>query len=326
LHTPQPNEKIKNQMKKYPLILAFLAATAIANAQLGTPLAQYSGNQLIYNPGYAGVHDLFSANLSVRKLWVGLPGSPSLISLNAHAPFESQQNALGFVFQQERWGPMVGNIAHTTYAHKINLKENILSLGLQAGILNNVIDWDRIDHVMDEDDPGLGEARTKTTTLDVNFGAYYQTPSFYAGLSVKHLTMPKFGRLTLEETGEEWYSQKRMQFFLLGGYNFVLSDDWSIRPEMLVRYVRTVPVSVDIGINAVYLNRFFLGTAFHSGQRALSFTLKGEVMDGIRVGYSYDVYFGRIRSFQKGSHEISINYFMPLWKREEHRVVQSFWL
>jgi hypothetical protein len=68
-------------MKKHILILAFLASTGVANAQLGTPLAQYSGNQLIYNPGYAGSHDLFSANLSLRKLWVGLPGSPSLVSL-----------------------------------------------------------------------------------------------------------------------------------------------------------------------------------------------------------------------------------------------------
>jgi type IX secretion system PorP/SprF family membrane protein len=316
---------MKSNMKKLTLILAFLAVAAVAQAQLGTPLAQYSGNQLIYNPGYAGIHDLFSANLSVRKLWVGLPGSPSLISLNAHAPFQSQQNALGFVYQQERWGPMIGNIVHTTYAHKVNLGTHTLSLGLQAGFLNNIIDWDRIEYVMDDDDPGLGYARTSTTSLDVNVGAYYQTPRFYAGFSVKHLTMPKFARLTLEDTGEEWYSQQRMQFFLLGGYNFILSDEWSVRPEMLVRYVRAMPLSVDIGINVVYLNRFFLGTAFHTGQRAVSLTLKGEVKDGIRVGYSYDIHFGRIRQFQRGSHEISINYFMPLWNREE-RIVGLVWL
>jgi type IX secretion system PorP/SprF family membrane protein len=220
---------------------------------------------------------------------------------------------------------MIGNISYVNYAHKINLGENILSLGLQAGFLNNIIDWDRIDHVMDEDDPGLNEARTTTTTLDVNFGAYYQSQSFYLGLSAKHLTMPKFGRLILEETDEEWFSQKRMQFFLIGGYNFALSDDWNIRPEMLVRYVNTMPLTVGVGANIAYLNQFFLGAAFHTGQRAVSLTVKGEVKDGIRIGYSYDIHYGRIRPFQRGSHEISINYFVPLWNRTE-KAVDLLWL
>jgi hypothetical protein len=81
-----------------------------------------------------------------------------------------------------------------------------------------------------------------------------------------------------------------------------------------------MPVSVTAGANVVYLNRFFLGAAFHTGQRALSITLKGEVMDGIRIGYSYDIHYGKIRPFQRGSHEVSINYFRPLWNRNERHV------
>jgi type IX secretion system PorP/SprF family membrane protein len=313
-------------MKKLIIITALIAATGIANAQLGTPLTQYSGNQLIYNPGYAGINDLLSVNLAVRKIWVGLPGSPSLVSLNAHAPFEDQRNALGFVFQQERWGPMIGNILYASYAHKLNLGFGLLSLGLQAGVLNNAIDWDKIDHVRDPDDPGLGQAKTRTTRPDVNFGAYFQAESFYSGFSIKHLTMPRFGHMTNEETGEEWFSQKRMQFYLIGGYNFRLTDEFDLRPEAFIRYVRTMPVSVGLGVNLAYLNRFFFGTAFHTGQRAVSLSLKGEVMEGIRVSYSYDIHYGVMRSFQKGSHEISINYIMPLWKKAESKSVGLLWL
>jgi len=312
-------------MKKYLLILAFLAATGATHAQLGTPLSQYSGNQLIYNPGYAGTQDLFSANLSIRRLWIGLPGAPNLISLNAHAPFQTERHALGFVYQREEWGPMIGHIVYANYAYKIDLGNSFLSLGLQAGFLNNVIDWDKIDFVTHPNDPGLGKGRTATTSPDINFGAYYHSQNFYLGLSAKHLTMPKFGRIKMDN-GEEWYSQKRIQYFMIGGYNFALSEEWDLRPELLVRYINTMPTTVGAGANVVYLNRFFLGAAFHTGQKSLSFTLKGEIMDGFRIGYSYDIHFGKLQSFQRGSHEISINYFMPLWKREEPKAVDSFWL
>jgi len=302
-------------MKKYTLIITFLAiATTTGFAQIGTPLAQYVGNQLIYNPGYAGVYDLFSVNLSVRKLWVGVPGSPSLISLNSHAPFQNQRHSLGFVFQREEWGPMIGNYSNMTYAHKFLLKNSFLNLGVQAGFMNGVTDWDKIEYVQDWDDPGLGEGRTSETRLDVNVGAYFQADKFHLGTSVKNLTRPKFDNIVIESTGEQWYSQKRMQFFFIGGYRFELDHDWELRAQFLTRYIKTLPTTVDLQLHAVYRSQYLLGVGYNTAQNAVSLSGSALLTKNLRVSYSYDLYFGKMRNFQKGSHEISINYFFTLWK------------
>ena len=311
-------------MKKLLIIAFFLAVASICHAQLGTPMAQYSGNQVIYNPGYSGIYDLLALNLSIRKTWVGLPGSPSLISANGHAPFKNQRNSLGFIFQREQWGPLFGNFCYANYAHKIYFKNSLLSLGVQAGFINSVTDWDMIDYVTHENDPGLGEGRTSNTSFDLNVGVYYQAAMFYLGLSAKHLTHPKFHSLRDSATGVEWYSQKRMNTFLTAGFHFKIDDDWALHPEALIRYVYTEPMSVTAGVHAVYQNRFFLGTSLHTGQRAVSFSARAFLTEQLRLAYSYDVYFGKLRSFQKGSHEILINYHIPLWDKK--KTVTLLWL
>ena len=304
-------------MKKYIIPLIFLLTVGIAKSQTATPLAQYTGNQFIYNPGFAGIYDLYSVNLSIKKLWIGIPNSPSLISFNFHAPFQNQRNAFGFIYQREVWGPQAVHTTNVGYAHKIPFgPASFLSLGIQGGILHAATDWDMVKFVKDPGDPGLGEDRTKTTEFDANFGAYFQAESFYLGLSTRHLTAPRIDRVKMEETGTSLHSRTRPQFFFIAGYNFEISDQLDIRPHMLMRYQHNMPLTVSVGTNFVWDYRFFAGVGFMTGQSAVSLSFAAEVIEGLRVGYSYDMLFGVLRPFQRGSHEISINFFVPFWNSE----------
>jgi len=312
-------------MKKYTLIIALTAICTTAGfAQLNLPVAQYTNNQIIFNPGYAGVYDILAVNLSVRKTWVGIPGSPSLINLNGHAPFKNERHALGFVYQRVQMGPLIGNFGYLNYAHKINFRSSFLSLGVQAGFINSVIDWDQIDVVTHPDDIALRDGRTSTTSFDLNLGAYYQAPMFYVGFSMKHLTHPKFHSIHDPISGDDWYDRQRIQTYLIAGVNIPVADDWSLRPEMLLKYNRYESTSITIGAHAAYQNRFFIGAGVRTGQRAISLMAKGDLSEQFRIGYSYDIHYGRIGSFQRGSHEISVNYHIPVWKKE--RTVTLLWL
>ena len=315
-------------MKKSVILITFLVLAVAVRGQTGTPLAQYAGNQLIYNPGFAGAYDLFSANLSVRHQWINIPNSPKLISFNAHAPFENQRNALGFIFQREVWGPQFVHTTNLTYAHKIMFGQGtFLSLGVQAGLFNSVTDWNMLDFVQDPEDIGFGEGRQVTNRFDMNLGAYFQSEDFYLGFSVRHLTNPRFDVMRGQINGRDTtvHSQMRRQFFVMGGYNFSLTQDLDLRPHFFVRYMETVPVSLSVGANLVYDNRFFAGANFMSGQRAVSLVFMAEIMQGLRVGYSFDMNFGIIRPFQRGSHEFSVNYFIPLWNRDNNIQIRRNW-
>ncbi|MCL2414373.1 MAG: PorP/SprF family type IX secretion system membrane protein [Bacteroidales bacterium] len=317
-------------MKKTVFLIMLCAAPVLFKAQTGTPLAMYAGNQLIFNPGFAGAYDLFSANLSVRHQWVNIPNSPKLMSFNAHAPFQSQRNAMGFVFQREVWGPQFVHTTNITYAHKIFFNPTtFLSLGLQAGLLNTVTDWNMVTFVMHPEDPVYWEdgGRQVSNRFDMNLGAYLQAEDFYLGFSVRHLTMPRFDEVRMDIDGREhvFHSHVRRQFFVMGGYNIALSRDLDLRPHFLARYKHTNPVSLSVGANLVYDNRFFVGSNFMTGQRAVSLVFMAEVMEGLRIGYSFDMNFGIIRPFQRGSHEVSVNYFIPLWNRFDDVRVRRNW-
>jgi len=303
-------------MKKFSALLITLIVATALKAQTATPMAQYAGNQLIYNPGFAGAHDLFSANISYRTLWVGIPNSPTLISFNMHAPFVGLRNSLGFIYQRETVGPQFINIVNMTYAHKIPLGESsFLSLGVQGGLLNAVTDWDMVDEIRHEWDIALGQGRMVTNRFDMNLGAYFQAPNFYLGLAVRHLTAPSFDEVRSFETNEVFASQIRRQFFFMGGYNFMLNLDWDLRPRVLMRYKHGMPLTVSAGLDVVYANRFTFGTNFMTGQNAVSLMAAAEVIEGLRIGYAFCINFGSLQSFQRGSHEIFISFFLPVWNR-----------
>ena len=305
-------------MKKHIILLiALMVAISTTKSQTATPMAQYAGNQLIYNPGFAGAHDLFSMNLSFKTLWMGVPNSPTLVSFNMHAPFINQRNALGFIFQRESFGPQAVNLVNLTYAYNIRLDGvSFLSLGVQAGLFNTVTDWGMVDRVRDRDDPfyGAGE-RWTSNRFDLGLGAYFQAPDFYIGLSARHLTAPRFDEVRIAETGEVYYSRIRRQFFLMGGYNFMINNAFDLRPRVLMRYKHNVPFTFSAGVDLVYANRFSFGVNVMTGLPTVTLAASAEVLDGLRIGYAFDMNFGAIRQFQRGSHEIFISYFMSVWRR-----------
>ena len=312
-------------MKKLLFILSLLTATA-TYGQLSTPLSQYSGNQLLFNPAVAGLGDALAVNLSARRQWVQLPGAPSLLSLNAHLPMRNLRHGLGMVIQREEWGPMVGNFVYLNYSHHIQIHGNILSLGIQAGLYNNVINWNRIEHVRDPNDPTLGQGREGHTNFDANLGIFWVTQGYYFGFSVKHLVPP---RLNFDEdipTNEQWFPHPTTQFFLMSGYEISLRNrDFTLRPEWFMRYAHGTPLAVNLGLHVVYRSRFFVGTNVQTGQRMLSFSARGFITDNIRLGYSYNLYFGPIRSAQLGTHEISLSYLHNnIWEPpQRHRQPQQ---
>jgi type IX secretion system PorP/SprF family membrane protein len=311
-------------MKK---ILIFVMATFLIKgfgfAQLGTPLSQFSGNQMVYNPGYIGIYDLLSINASVHQSWTGMQGAPFMLNLNGHAPFKNQKHAWGWTLQNEKWGPLQGNFALVNYAHKIYLRNGVLNLGLQAGVLIHTTDWDKIDYVEDWTDPTLGQGRMNDVKFDANIGAYYMARQWYMGFSVLHINNPKYGIIKIE--GTDWYSQMQSQFVFMGGFNIQANDIWSIRPEVFMRYLHNTPVSVNVGAHVHYKNIFSIGSNFLTGQKGVSFQAKFTVSDRFRIGYSYDTFFGAIKPYQHGSHEIGVNYLIrDLWKKD--RTVNLLWL
>jgi len=226
------------------------------------------------------------------------------------------RHSAGLTFQRETFGPQFVNTAYGTYSHKIRTgHESFLSLGIQAGLFNSVTDWSMVDFVMHEEDPAYGHnERWKSNKFDANLGAHFQAENFYIGVSARHLSAPRFDEI-FDQSGDNWHSRVRRQFFVMGGYNFIVNNDFDVRPRMLMRYKPTVPLAISTGVDVVYHDRFSLGANFMTGQNAVTLMATGEIVEGLRIGYAFDMIFGALQNFQKGSHEIFVSYFMPIRHR-----------
>jgi type IX secretion system PorP/SprF family membrane protein len=310
------------------ILLIAVAFSTKSFSQLGTPLSQFSGNQITFNPGYAGIYEMLTLNLSMRHSWIQLPGSPRIINFNGHVPIQRAQHSLGWIYQREEWGPLAGNFGYGNYAYKLYTRHGILNFGLQGGFVHHSVDWTKFgeDDVEHRDDIWFdpdGTGHSRFTKFDANVGVFFLTPTYYVGLSGKHLTNPKFEKRKVGDV--EWYSQMPMQWYLIAGYHYDFDDYWSLRPEVFLRYVHNTPLSANIGLHGYYRNDFSFGINYITGQKAMSFSVRALLTSYMRVGYSYDVYWGPIKPFQRGSHEIMLNYYIrDIW-RDKKNLERFLW-
>jgi len=296
-------------MKRVILQITLMIVGSCAFAQLGTPMLQYYGNQMVSNPAYAGKHDALSATLSVRKQWFQIPGSPMLVSLNAHQPFKGSRHAWGGIIQNESHGALNHIVGYANYAYYLWLGKAELRLGLQAGLQNHTVNWGKIEHIKDDDDPFFGTRPSNRTNFNVNVGAIYTTFDYYVGLSIKHLTPPKFNFEKNRPSEKSWHPRSPTQFLLHGGTDFRVDRDWSIRPELFLHYTFTSPLSVNTGVQANYQNQYFFGVNFQTVQRSLAFSVRGFVLENLQASYSYGLFYNVLKSARYGgTHEISLIY------------------
>jgi hypothetical protein len=92
-----------------------------------------------------------------------------------------------------------------------------------------------------------------------------------------------------------------------------------------MRYVHTVPLTVNVGTQVFYDNKYGAGMALRTGQKTVNFNLKFALGDNFRIGYSYGISYGSIKPYQRGSHEIQVNYTTKIWQRND-RTVDLLWL
>jgi type IX secretion system PorP/SprF family membrane protein len=80
-----------------------------------------------------------------------------------------------------------------------------------------------------------------------------------------------------------------------------------IKPSVFARFVNGAPVSVEANMAAIMYERFWVGVSYRVTDALIGF-VKVRVDDQLHIGYSYDLNNSRLKSYNKGTHEIYISY------------------
>ncbi len=264
---------------------------------------QYMFNMMSVNPAYTGTREALNALMLSRLQWVGVKGAPNSHTFALHTPIKDKRIGLGASVISDNIGPVTNTYINLNYAHRVKLNEKItLSLGLKGGIYNYYVGL--TDLSLNEQDLSFQQDYKKNFQPNLGAGAYLYTKDYYVGLSV-----PKLIKTELEEIGisDGLKSELKRHFFITGGYIYELNPEWKLKPSTIIKMVEGAPPSVDITAQALYMDKFWMGTTYRVGD-ALAFLFEVQATHQLMVGYSYDVTLSGMSNVSNGTHEILISF------------------
>ncbi|AGA79880.1 PorP/SprF family type IX secretion system membrane protein [Echinicola vietnamensis] len=298
--------------------LAFLV-TSMVSAQQLPQFSQYMFNGLHINPGYAGYKGESYVQSTYRSQWVNFPGAPKTFTVTGDFSANEGKMGFGFSVMSDRLGPVTTNGILLTYAYRIQTgMRSHLGLGVSAGVSEYAIDGSMLDP-NDHPDAQLPEGRVNLFTPNMNTGIFFNTPRFYAGLSMYNL----IGKKSLERE-DVALAYHDFHYYLTAGAMIPLSEKVQIKPSFLIKEVKGAPTSYDLNAMFLFYERIWLGGSYRSNMKlgkenlpdnlsnrnSIAMILEFFATTNLRIGYAYDHNLNVLDSYRNNSHEISIGYYL----------------
>ncbi|MBK9758607.1 MAG: type IX secretion system membrane protein PorP/SprF [Flavobacteriales bacterium] len=285
------------------LVLALSSAWFVAHAQQEVMISQYMFNGLLLNPAYAGSHPYMSGSLLHREQWTGIEGAPTTSILAIDGPLWNNKMGLGFTIAHDRIGISRDMEMAGHYAYRIKTGEyGKLAFGLKAGIslysarISDLIYWDANDALYQQN-------ISNEVVGKFGFGLYWYDDRSFVGVSVPTLYAAD-GAITTDATNaiDHYFTQ---HYYLYAGHVFELNEDFDLKPSVLLKYQKQAPPEVDVNVNALYKDRFWLGIGYRTGDAVVGM-VEYQVNPMFRVGYAYDMTTSLLKRYAGGSHEIML--------------------
>jgi type IX secretion system PorP/SprF family membrane protein len=291
-------------MKKIVTSFSILFLTVAVYGQQDVLVSKNVFNGLLLNPAYAGSHPYFSTSLLYRSQWTGFAGAPNTQVLEFDGPLKETMG-VGLVISHDKIGVTDQTDFYASYSYKIKLGEkNKLAFGLRAGATNYVSKLSKLTVWDNGEDVFTSDVKAYLIPK-FGFGMYFYGDKYFAGLAIPTLIVYDNNySFSVNVNKSSFY---RRHYYLNGGYIFDLNETFKVKPAVLIRYVSSAPIQMDISTSLIYKDMFTFGLGYRTGD-ALVGMVEYRTSQKIRIGYAYDFTMSKFRKYSGGSHEIVIGY------------------
>ncbi len=296
---------LKYMRFKYSLLILYIIlGTNISGiyAQQDPMFTQYMFNTLAINPAYAGSREVMSLMILGRQQWVGFEGAPTTATFTGHLPVYNNM-AVGASLVYDSYGPVNQTSFFIDYAYHLKMNDKLkLSLGLNGGFNNYAIDYTSLDKTFNNDE-AYYNANEQLMLSNFGFGLFLYSQRFYLGLSVPRITENSFVE------GSESYGNGNevRHYYGMMGVVFNMNENLVLRPSVMTRVSQGAPYSVDININTVLYDKFWLGAMYRLNE-SFGGIIQFQINPQVKFGYAFDLNTNQLSSYHSGTHEIMINY------------------
>lgn len=308
------------------MLLSVAAGSALAQQQ--PQFTHYGLNGMYLNPAYAGIKDRGEISLIGRYQYFNYNGtlddggSPRTGVITASMPLANSNGVfggLGLAVFYDQVGVSKMTNGALSYSQHVKLGNGKLGIGIQGTFtyINKGI-YRPID-LNDLSVPNNGSDQK----FDAGAGIWYESPKFYAGLSMNNLLRSEYSFQSVVTAASSKYLGENHAYFT-AGYNIEASSSVVVTPNVLVKTVlpgkfsdggkfdNSKNYSYEGGVRATFNDRFWAGLNYRyeesfSGLLGASFAKD----NAFRIGYAFDFVAFNQDARALSSHEIMLTYRMP---------------
>jgi len=154
------------------------------------------------------------------------------------------------------------------------------------------------------EDPAYSEPNVNKFLPNFGVGIYFYSKNFYLGASV-----PKLLENKLEDGDVETYQggKEVRHYYLMTGAVINLSKGVKFKPSVMARLTSAAPASIDVNANFLLVDRVWIGAMYRISE-SFGGIVQFMFTPQFRIGYAYDMNTGELQNYNKGTHEIMLNY------------------
>ena len=312
-------------MKRYIVLLCgVFCCVAGLRAQFDPQIGQYMFMQPTYNPAAVGEGDLMRVYGSHRMQFTGIMDAPMTTYFSFSSPFVigKTQHAAGVRFMNDRFGLFSNQSLHAGYAYLFKLGKGQLSVGADLGFINLSFAVDSVNlkdvaelvqehayhNATDNAIPeSSGQNGVSGMGFDMGIGVYYSAPTWWAGVSYGHVTQPKL------QWSDKAEVSVRGTFYAAGGYNWRLRDKrWLLMPSAMLQ-TDFAGWDINLTMLAQVNERYRFGMGYRIAG-SVNILLGMDIIDGLQVGYTYELPANGLIKESYGSHELYLAYGFNILK------------
>ncbi len=280
----------------------------------------YLINPFVYNPAFTGASDYVNASF-VRNQRFSSFGSTAVNNyLTVEGPIAKGNMGLGLVVAHQNQGIQQQLMSSLNYSYKLKINDDHhIRFGISAGVLDNRIDYDQLN-AQETNDPYLTGLRPTAPVFDMNVGLMYNWKDLRIGISVPQIIG---GKVKYAREKSRGYYQLERHYMMSLEYDFHLGEKFILRPNAILRYMPNVPFQYDASLMGLYKNMLWVSATYKSDY-AVQFNAGVRVLDFLRVGYSYELLIGSMKTYNTGTnHEVFLGFSFKGKREKEIQVVEK---
>ncbi|MEQ8907919.1 MAG: type IX secretion system membrane protein PorP/SprF [Vicingaceae bacterium] len=290
-------------MKKTTLLILLFGLGQLLFAQQLPQYSQYLLNRYVINPASAGVENHFIGQTNYRSQWEGVQDAPRTYIMSVNGPLKHEKMGIGGYIFTDITGPTRRNGISFSYSYHLQLNNEInLSMAINGGLLQYSIDGSEITFE-NEADQLRTTLQERNLFPDAGFSFYLYADNYYFGASAPQLIQ---NELDFEGSLADPAGRLVNHYFITGGYAYALNNNFDLEPNLMLKYVKPLPLQYELTLRGIYQKKTWLGFSYRQNDAFVlmaGYTLQGN----LSLGYSYDIIQSDIQNYSSGTHEIMLS-------------------